>query len=314
MLVHLLSRRALARTVVAASAAWLGLAAASAPALAADKLKLLIIDGQNNHDWKVLSPQMKADLERTGRFTVDIATTPPAKAPASAWDGFRPDFSKYDVVLSNYNGERWPKPVEDGLVQYVQNGGGLVVVHAANNAFTDWPEWNRMIGLGWRGPEFGARVTVDDAGQVVRTPKGEGPGAGHGPQHAYLVTIRDAEHPITKGLPAKFLHARDELYHGQRGPAEEMHVLATAYSAKDQGGTGTNEPMVWWIPLGKGRVVTNVMGHSMQGDNTAIRCTGFQALNARAAEWAATGSVTLPVPNDLPGTDAPRLGAVAESK
>ena len=54
---------------------------------------------------------------------------------------------------------------------------------------------------------------------------------------------------------------QDELYHGQRGPAEHMHILATAYSDKAKGGTGTNEPMVWVIPYGKGRVFTTVLGH-----------------------------------------------------
>jgi hypothetical protein len=88
-----------------------------------------------------------------------------------------------------------------------------------------------MIGLGWRNNKFGDRVTVDDKGAVVRTPAGEGPGSGHGPQHAYKVVVRDREHPVTRGMPAEWMHATDELYHGQRGPAEHMQILATAYSA-----------------------------------------------------------------------------------
>ena len=83
------------------------------PASAADKLRLLIIDGQNNHNWKEMTPPMKRSLEATGRFTVDVATTPDKNAPKDAWDSFRPEFSKYDVVLSNYNGQRWPERVEN---------------------------------------------------------------------------------------------------------------------------------------------------------------------------------------------------------
>jgi hypothetical protein len=204
---------------------------------AAAPLRVLIIDGQNNHNWAAMTPPMKATLESTGRFTVDVATTPPAKSDKEAWDKFRPDFSKYDVVLSNYNGEPWPESVNKSLVAYVSGGGGLVIIHAANNAFPNWDEFNKMIGLGWRGADFGDRVTLDDSGKVVRTPKGQGDGAGHGPQHEFKVVIRDGEHPVTKGMPKEWLHAKDELYHGQRGPAEDMHILATAYSAKDKGGT-----------------------------------------------------------------------------
>lgn len=294
----------------------LGLAALALAALhpayeadaAGEKLRVLIVDGQNNHEWQAMTPEMKVSLEKTGRFAVDVATSPPKDAPASAWDAFRPEFSKYDVVLSNYNGQRWPGEVEKALEAYVSGGGGLVVIHAANNAFADWPAWNRMIGLGWRDPGFGDRVTVDDSGKVVRTPKGQGPGSGHGPQHAYTIVVRDPEHPVTKGLPREFRHAKDELYHGQRGPAEDMHILATAFSASDKGGTGTNEPMAWWIPFGQGRVLTCVLGHVGGGDTTAIRDVGFRTLCARACEWAATEKVSLPVPDDFPTADKESVG------
>jgi type 1 glutamine amidotransferase len=288
--------------------AWALIAGGSGLASAAeDKIRVLIIDGQNNHNWRAMTPPMKADLERSGRFTVDVATTPPAKSPPSAWDAFRPDFSKYDVILSNYNGEAWPAEVCRALEDYVAKGGGLSIIHAANNAFPDWPAYNEMIGLGWRKPTDGDRVTVDDKGAVMRTPKGEGRGSGHGPPHAYVVAIRDAEHPITRGMPAEWMHAKDELYHGQRGPAKDMHILATAYSDKAKGGTGTNEPMIWVIPYGKGRVFTTVMGHAMGDDTTAIRCVGFRTTMLRGTEWAATGKVTIPIPEDFPTASQVRV-------
>ncbi len=282
-------------------------AAFDSQAAAAEKLKVLIIDGQNNHNWAAMTPPMKASLEATGRFVVDVATSPPAKSPKEAWDKFRPQFAQYNVVLSNYNGEPWPDEVNKALEDYVGGGGGLVVIHAANNAFAGWRKWNDMIGLGWRDNKFGDRVTVDDSGKVVRTPKGEGPGAGHGPQHEFVVKTRDPDHPVTKGMPAEWLHAKDELYHGQRGPAENMHILATAFSAKEKGGTGAHEPMIWWIPFGKGRVFTTVMGHVMGNDITAIRCIGFQTVMARGCEWAATGAVTLPIPDNFPTAKETRL-------
>jgi hypothetical protein len=280
-------------------------------AVAAEKVRVLIIDGQNNHNWRAMTPPMKAELERSGRFTVDVVTTPAPKAARELWDAFRPDFSRYDVVLSNYNGEPWPEGVRKALEDYVSKGGGLAIIHAANNAFPDWPAFNEMIGLGWRDPRFGDRLTVDDAGNVIRTRKGEGPGSGHGAPHEFKIVVRNTNHPITRGMPTEWMHAKDELYHGQRGPAAHMDILATAYSAKEKGGTGTNEPMIWVIPFGKGRVFTTVMGHVMGDDSVAIHCNGFRTVVLRGTEWAATGEVTIPIPDDFPTASRVRL---AESK
>jgi uncharacterized protein len=285
----------------------LGLGLAGRVVGAEDKVRLLIVDGQNNHNWRAMTPPMKADLEHSGRFTVDVVTSPGPKSPPSAWATFRPDFSRYDVVLSNYNGDPWPAEVRKSLEEYVAKGGGLAIIHAANNAFEDWPAFNEMIGLGWRNPRFGDRLTIDDSGHFIRTPKGQGPGAGHGSPHAYKIAVRNPDHPITHGMPAEWMHAKDELYHGQRGPAEHMEILATAYSDKAKGGTGTNEPMIWVIPFGKGRVFTTVMGHAMGDDTTAIRCNGFRTVLLRGTEWAATGNVTIPISADFPTATEVRI-------
>ncbi|MBD3671890.1 MAG: ThuA domain-containing protein [Planctomycetaceae bacterium] len=263
---------------------------------AAEKLKLLIIDGQNNHNWQATTPILTEFLTKTGRFDVSVATTPPKNSPADAWSKFNPKFSDYDVVLSNYNGEEWPENVKTNLEQYVSGGGGLVIVHAANNAFPNWPAWNQMIGLGWRNNKYGKRVIIDDNGKKVLVPAGEGPGAGHGRQHEYAIRVRDTQHPVTHGMPAEWLHTKDELYHGQRGPGQSMNILATAYSDPETGGTDAHEPMIWWIPYGKGKVFTTLMGHA----DYSMQCVGFQSVVARGSEWAATGEVTLPLPKNFP--------------
>lgn len=288
-------------------------AGAVSESFAADKkLKLLIIDGQNNHNWKKTTPVLKGFLEGSKRFTVDVATSPPrmrvpkkaAKeqrdkinaAKEAAWKKFRPKFKDYDVVLSNYNGELWPKQVREDFETYVEDGGGVVIVHAANNAFPQWAEYNKMIGLGWRNNGFGERVVLDDKGKTIRVDKGTGPGAGHGPQHVFSIVVRDTRHPVTKGMPREWMHFKDELYHGQRGPAQNMHILATAYSAKDKRGTGAHEPIIWWIPYGKGKVFTTVMGHA----DYSMKCVGFQTTVLRGSEWVATGKVTIKVPEHFP--------------
>ena len=267
----------------------------AARAGAAEKVKVLLIDGQNNHKWQATTPVLKKMLEDTGRFTVEVATTPPRGAKKEAWEKFNPDFAKFDVVLSNYTGANWPKDVCTAFEKYMEGGGGLVFYHAAVFAFPQWKRWNEMMGMGWRPSSYGERVTIDDSGKEVRTPKGQGPGGGHGPAHAFEIAVRDKDHPVMKGLPAKWTHATDELYHGMRGPAKDMHIIATAFSDKKTRGTGTNEPMVWTVPAGKGRVLVTLMGHDVK----SLTHPGSAAVLTRGVEWAATGKVTLPVPKEL---------------
>ncbi len=270
------------------------------------KIKVLIIDGINNHNWKDTSPLLKSDLEKSGMFTADISTTPERNAPKDAWKKWNPDFSKYDVVVSNYNGPAWPAHVRKAFEKFITNGGGLVNVHAANNAHGGWKEFEKMTGLLWRGSNHGWRVVLDKKKKLVKMPKGEGKGAGHGPQHPYEMLVTDKSHPITKGMPIRWQHVKDELYHGQRGPAEKMNVLAVAFSAKDKRGTGYYEPMVWWIPYGKGKCVTTVLGHVSRGDSKnmlAMRCIGFKTVFLRACEWAASGKVTTDLPKNFPTAD-----------
>ena len=263
-----------------------------------EKLRALIIDGQNNHHWKVTTPLLQNAIESSGRFKVEVATTPPAGQNLS---GFKPKFADYDVVISNYNGERWPASTEKDFEAFVAGGGGFVTVHAADNSFPDWPEYNRMIGVGgWEGRDqkSGPKVYINDLGEVVRD-TAPGKGGHHGQQHEFPLRSRDAKHPIMRGLPPIWMHAKDELYDSLRGPAEGMHVLATTYSAPEMGGTGRNEPMLITIDYGKGRVFHTVLGHA----DYSMKCVGFITTFQRGAEWAATGEVTIPVPANFPTSD-----------
>ncbi len=277
--------------------------AGAAPVADSPKIKVILIDGQNNHNWRATTPLLKKVLEDSGRFTVDVSSNlKPGDKPGDVKDTvpFPPDLSKYDVLLSNYNGAAWPKEFEQSLDERLKAGKiALVIVHAADNSFPGWDNFNKMIGLGWRDNKFGDRIVTDDKGTVTRVEKGTGPGAGHGSQHAFKVVVRDPEHPITKGMPTEWLHAQDELYHGLRGPAQNMTILATAYSDKKQGGTGENEPMIWTVSYGEGRVFHTPMGHDLNG----MRCWGFIGTLLRGSEWAATGKVTIPLPKDFPTAD-----------
>ncbi len=261
-------------------------------------IKALIVDGQNNHDWKATTPVLKRLLEETGLFMVDVTTTPGPKEPM---DTFKPDFAKYDVVVSNYTGKDWPQETQKALVDYMNNGGGLVIFHAANNAFPKWPEWNEMIALGgWggRNEKSGPMVRYRD-GKIVLD-NSPGIGGSHGPQHEFQVATRDRFHPIMAGLPDKWMHAKDELYSTLRGPAKNMTILATAYAAPAQKGTGEDEPALFTVRYGKGRIFHTVLGHAPE----QMRSVGFIVTYQRGTEWAATGRVTqVEVPDDFPTAD-----------
>jgi type 1 glutamine amidotransferase len=260
-------------------------------------VKVLILDGQNNHNWKATTPVIQAALARSGRFAVEVSTSPQKGAPKEAWEGWSPKFADYAVVVSNYNGDLWPEAVQRAFENYVSGGGGFVCLHAANNAFPEWLEYNRMIGIGgWGGrTEKNGPLLYRLDGQLVRD-NTAGRGGGHGPQHEFTVEILDKEHPIIRGLPPVWKHASDELYHALRGPAENLSLLGVAFSSA----TKREEPMLLTLSYGQGRVFHTPMGHS----DVSMRCAGFQTVLERGAEWAATGSVTLPVPTDFPGTEA----------
>lgn len=309
------------------------------------KLRALIVDGQNNHGiWPKTTAMMKDYLEQTGMFDVDVART------KFVWQGphndsdpnlgeekrkqllanypagsntvehtdkptidpdFKPDFSKYNVVISNFGwmAAPWPDETKKALEQFISNGGGLVVVHAADNSFPEWKEFNQMIAMGaWgnRNEKDGPYVYFDNEGNLVRDTS-PGPAGSHGRQYEFLITVRDTTHPITRGMPTQWLHAQDELYDRLRGPAENMAIIGTAFSDEEKNashfsplrGTNRHEPMMITVTYGRGRIFHTPLGHA----DYSMECVGFIALLQRACEWAATGDVTQALPGDFPTKD-----------
>lgn len=266
-------------------------------------IRVLIVDGYSNHDWRLTTALVRGILEPTGRFTVAVSTAPATK-DAPGWDSWRPRFSDHDVVIQTCNdlggGPPWPRAVQEEFEAYVRNGGGVYVWHAGNNAFADWPAYNEMIGLGWRKKDFGDALAVDADGQLVRIPAEDGRDTGHG---ARLDTVvrRRGEHPIHAGLPRAWLTPDIEVYYYARGPAQNLEVLSFGFDPRTQ----MNWPLEWTVTYGRGRVYTSTFGHVWKGDTqpARMRCAGLQTVVVRALQWLAGRPADFPVPADFPAAD-----------
>ncbi|TAP40109.1 ThuA domain-containing protein [Alteromonas sp. KUL49] len=275
------------------------------------RIKVLIVDGQNNHaNWPKTSYLMHEFLEVSGRFEVDIYRT------RYTWNGgalveqypadnsaeftavtqpetdheFFPEFSEYDLVISNFGWKSaaWPNATQQAFVRFIKNGGGFVVVHAANNAFPDWREYNEIIGLGgWggRNESDGPYLYYDNNHNLV-TDTSPGNAGGHGFKHAFSIRVREPKHPIMQSFAPTWVHAKDELYNRLRGPAKNITILASAFDSPEHNGFGRHEPVAFTINYGQGRVFHTTLGH---GDNV-YQDDNFQKLMINGAIWAAGGN------------------------
>ena len=308
------------------------------------QLRALIIDGQNNHGvWPKTTMMMKSYLEEKGLFEVDVYRSKytyqgphhgtvdglnhdsitqlvekyrvddkrihEVRDTITPDPSFNPDFDSYDVVVSNFGmgSSDWPTDVKTSFESYMKDGGGLVVVHAANNSWGDWDAFNKMIGVGGWGDrplDEGNQIFIDkEKNLTVKASNGEE--SSHGPETEFVLTAWDSLHPITRGLPTQWMHTKDELYDRLRGPAQYVNVLYYAHSdvegnaqpwAPENKGSGRGEPLLMTIDYEKGRVFHTALGHM----DYSMESVGFIVTLQRGAEWAATGKVTQEVPSDFP--------------
>ena len=253
-----------------------GLAAGQAEK--ADKIQVLIITGQNGHDWRATTPVLRKILENTGRFEVRVTEEFRGAGPET----LRP----YDLVVLNYFGRRkpelrWGERADNALLEFLRSGKGLVMYHFSTAAFAGWEEYEKLSGGNWRR----------DNGH-------------HSAAHDFTVDIKDAGHPITSGLKSSFPVPHDELYANLKWqPEGTYHLLATAWddhslykkARQPIPGPGRDEPMLWTVRYGEGRVFGTALGHGPEN----LKIPGFRVTYARGAEWAATGKVTLAIPAEM---------------
>ncbi len=267
------------------------------PVPPSDRERLLILSGESSyeHDWTGVNNLLRRQFLETGRFDVRVIED----FSSATADTLKP----YDVVLINYLGrwnytdkeeKRWGTVAEKALFDYVRNGGGVVVYHASfNMGSPSWPEFERLAG-GTMRPFHGSRRS---------------------PPNGFMVHVVDRSHPVTRGMREYFWTLNDDMYTNMKWDEKaRIRVLATAFDAADSyaperagpkypadlyaqdklaqmSGMNTEHPQVWTVEYGTGRVFCISLGH---GPDT-LQYDGVRGLIARGAEWAATGSVTIPV-------------------
>ena len=238
------------------------------------RIKTLLLTGENNHDWTQSAPFCCDLLERSGRFAVDLTETPAdVLADAEA-------VARYGLFFFDWNdkADAVPLSARANFEAAVRGGTGVCILHAADNAFGGWVEYEKMCALMWRE------------------------GAGHGQYHEFEVKITDRDHPITRGIDD--FRTWDELYHRLTHMHGVPHdVLATAWSDPATGGSGHDEPMLVVTRYGEERCFQQVLGHvwrpnpdspgSKGATLLSFENEGFQRTLLRGCEWAATGHVTL---------------------
>jgi len=261
-------------------------------------IRVLAIAGYSNHDWRHTTECLLALLIESERCEVTVSTAPRNGSPD--YTSWRPRFSDFDVVVQICNslgsGNAWPAPVRQDFEDYVRAGGGVFVLHGANNSFPEWPAYNAMIGMGWRRPDQGDALEIVD-GKVVRIPAGQGNKTNHGPRRE-LVVQRLVNHPITRGYPQRWKTTDVELYRFARGPAKQVTVLSYG---KDKD-SGRQWPMEWVVVYGNGRIYNGTFGHVWKDLRTppAVQCVGWQTTLIRAIRWLAGREVDYPIPASFP--------------
>ncbi len=256
-------------------------------------IEVALITGHTDkhHNWELMSAHVTRVLTENPRFNTCIIDVNEMEEESIR-------FSDFDVVIMNINDVTWCDEAKENFERYMAAGGGMVVLHEADNAFPEWEAYNEMIGLGgWGGRsdiESGPYFYYLD-GEFITDSLTVGAAGAHGKRVPFEITLRDTEHPITKGLPSTWSHTDDELYGSLRGPAKNIHPLATAFSSSQSGGTGKEELVLFTIDYHKGRIFHTVLGHTGKEFDESLKNRGFDVTLLRGTEWAATGEVNFEI-------------------
>jgi hypothetical protein len=280
-------------------------AAETAIPLARDKIKILIVDGFNNHNWAQTTTVLKAILGKSGFFAIDVATSPDQPPASAAYQAFQPRFRDYEAVILNVcninTATQWPDRIKRDFANYIDSGGAAYAFHAAAASFSEWPEYVRIVGMTWADAPYGPSFEIVN-GIPKEIAAGTGSGTGHGERFDALVHA-ESGHAITRGMPSAFLTLNTEVYVYPRTlPGVQANTQVLGYAQDKTAGTGKTWPLVTLVRYGKGFCVTNLMGHLWDGEVYPDRVAdvGMHALTIRAVEWLARREIMYPVPKEFP--------------
>ena len=223
--------------------------------------KALILTGNHHpsHPWQETTPLIKAAIEQDSPFLVDVST--------NIEDLSQYDLKDYDFLLLNYC--NWKDSTElknkskTAFTNYLNNGGGLMVIHFADGAFhyslpeagnTDWPEYRKIVRRVWDHKSDSAH---DKFGK-------------------FTINVTDQASPITAGI--KDFETSDELYFNQKGD-EPIVPLLTAKSNV----TKKDEPLAWVYNYGQGKIFQTLLGHNA----SSFQAPEMKKMLRNAAVWVA---------------------------
>lgn len=222
-------------------------------------MRALLITGNDHpaHKWQETTPIIRNIMERDSLTEITITENPSVLATVSTED--------YDFLILNFCNWKDSSGLSDaaktGFINYLENGGGLLVLHFSNGAYhfslpeageSDWPEYRNIVHQVW---DHSAESTHDPFGK-------------------FTVGITEVEHFITKDIPG-FVTV-DELYYNQVGK-EKRPALFTAVSQQ----TGKAEPLAWVYSYKNARIFQSLLGHGPE----SYESEPYQEILRRAAVW-----------------------------
>jgi scyllo-inositol 2-dehydrogenase (NADP+) len=203
--------------------------------------KVLLVTGGPFHNGTQAGEVLTRVLaERRGwKLTVTADLDALAALPGS-------DFDAVIIYTTGFVNDLTPAR-EQGLINFVKNGGGFLGIHSAADSFGASAAYSEMInGRFQTHPAF----------------------------HEFTVQIVDRNHYLTARMPDFTIP--DELYVLKDFDPAKCTVLAQAYWQ------GKQMPMAFVRPYGKGRVAYLANGHDLRAWNHPE----FQKLLVRGLEWS----------------------------
>jgi hypothetical protein len=168
------------------------------------------------------------------------------------------NLKNYDVLCLNRlpveEGDP-PDYIKEGLVQFLQEGGGLVTSHFAVANAQNWRDSIHILGAMWV------------SGQTF-----------HKPYHEFQVNVEDQNHPIVEGIGS--FRTNDELYYNLL-TRPDSHVVLSAN--EELFGDDIAYPMLTTHTFYGARAVYMVLGHDAQ----SVATPEYRQLLAQSIEWAA---------------------------